>query len=132
VYVSVSIQLGPDQTISNTPNELAAEILAACEGDPELDYCTVQIISLTVPGTAGTSPTTPGAAAATRAVTEIPHFSLPFRFGPTAAVVEQDSVEEIADCIVSVLLVQKPRSVTVVLEEDVHDQLRLASVPECP
>lgn len=37
-------------------------------------------------------------------MTEIPHFSLPFRFaGPQAAVVEQDSLEEIADCLVAVL-----------------------------
>jgi hypothetical protein len=38
-------------------------------------------------------------------VTDIPHFSLPFRFaGPQAAVNEQDSIEEIADCVVAILL----------------------------
>jgi phage baseplate assembly protein W len=37
-------------------------------------------------------------------VTDIPHFSLPFRFGgPAAAVAEQDSLEEIADCCAAVL-----------------------------
>jgi phage baseplate assembly protein W len=37
-------------------------------------------------------------------VTQIPHFSQPFRFGgPQAAVVEQDSIDEIADCVLSVL-----------------------------
>jgi hypothetical protein len=34
----------------------------------------------------------------------LPHFSLPFRFGPPAAVNEQDSIEEISDCCVAILL----------------------------
>jgi hypothetical protein len=35
----------------------------------------------------------------------IPHFSYPFRFAsPSAAVSEQDSLDEIADCVLSVLL----------------------------
>jgi hypothetical protein len=34
----------------------------------------------------------------------VPHFSLPFRFaGPRAAVSEQDSLDEIADCCVAIL-----------------------------
>jgi phage baseplate assembly protein W len=38
-------------------------------------------------------------------MTAIPHFSYPFRFGgPQAAVSEQDSLEEIADCCATVLL----------------------------
>jgi len=38
-------------------------------------------------------------------VTDVPHFSLPFRFGnPTAAVSEQDSLDEIADCVLAVLV----------------------------
>jgi phage baseplate assembly protein W len=38
-------------------------------------------------------------------MTDVPHFSLPFRFGgPQAAVTEQDSVEEIADCCMAILL----------------------------
>jgi phage baseplate assembly protein W len=38
-------------------------------------------------------------------MTDVPHFSLPFRFGgPPAAVSEQDSVEEIADCCMAILL----------------------------
>jgi phage baseplate assembly protein W len=35
---------------------------------------------------------------------DVPHFSLPFRFGPPAAVTEQDSIDEIADCCVAVML----------------------------
>ena len=35
----------------------------------------------------------------------IPHFSLPFRFStPQAAVSEQDSLDEIADCVLAILL----------------------------
>ena len=38
-------------------------------------------------------------------MTEIPHFSQPFRFGgPQAAVSEQDSVDEVADCVLTVLV----------------------------
>jgi phage baseplate assembly protein W len=38
-------------------------------------------------------------------VTDVPHFSLPFRFAtPAAAVSEQDSLDEIADCVLAVLL----------------------------
>jgi len=38
-------------------------------------------------------------------VTDIPHFDLPFRFAsPQAAVVEQDSIEEIAECCLAILL----------------------------
>lgn len=36
---------------------------------------------------------------------DVPHFSLPFRFAsPAAAVTEQDSVDEIADCVLAILL----------------------------
>jgi hypothetical protein len=38
-------------------------------------------------------------------VTDVPHFSLPFRFSnPQAAVSEQDSLDEIADCVLAVLV----------------------------
>jgi hypothetical protein len=37
-------------------------------------------------------------------VADVPHFDLPLRFGPQAAVVEQDSVEEIAACVLAILL----------------------------
>jgi hypothetical protein len=38
-------------------------------------------------------------------MTDLPHFSYPFRFGgPAAAVSEQDSLEEIADCCAAILL----------------------------
>jgi phage baseplate assembly protein W len=38
-------------------------------------------------------------------MTDVPHFSLPFRFAtPQAAVNEQDSLEEIADCVLAILL----------------------------
>lgn len=38
-------------------------------------------------------------------MTDVPHFSLPFRWvGPTAAVVEQDSLDEIADCVYAILV----------------------------
>jgi len=38
-------------------------------------------------------------------MTELPHFSYPFRFGgPHAAVTEQDSLDEIADCCAAILL----------------------------
>jgi len=38
-------------------------------------------------------------------VTDVPHFSLPFRFAtPQAAVNEQDSLEEIADCCFAILV----------------------------
>jgi len=38
-------------------------------------------------------------------VTDLPHFSLPFRFtSPRAAVAEQDSLDEISDCVLAVLL----------------------------
>lgn len=38
-------------------------------------------------------------------MTDVPHFALPFRFStPRAAVVEQDSVDEIAGCVLAVLL----------------------------
>jgi len=33
----------------------------------------------------------------------IPHFSFPFRFVPPAAVTEQDSLEEVADCCLVIL-----------------------------
>ena len=35
---------------------------------------------------------------------DVPHFSLPLRFGPQAAVSEQDSIDEIADCALAVVL----------------------------
>ena len=35
---------------------------------------------------------------------DVPHFSFPFRFGPQAAVSEQDSIDEIADCALAVIL----------------------------
>lgn len=38
-------------------------------------------------------------------MTDAPHFSLPFRFAsPAAAVTEQDSIDEIADCVFAVLV----------------------------
>jgi len=38
-------------------------------------------------------------------MTDVPHFDLPFRFSsPSAAVVEQDSLEEIANCVYAVLV----------------------------
>ncbi|HEX3454191.1 MAG TPA: hypothetical protein VHS03_06160 [Gaiellaceae bacterium] len=38
-------------------------------------------------------------------MTDVPHFSQPFRFSnPYAAVTEQDSLDEIADCVLSVLV----------------------------
>jgi phage baseplate assembly protein W len=37
-------------------------------------------------------------------VTDVPHFSLPLRFGPQAAVAEQDSIDEIADAALAVIL----------------------------
>ena len=40
-------------------------------------------------------------------MTDVPHFSLPFRFNgtpPGAAVVEQDSLDDIACCVISVLV----------------------------
>jgi hypothetical protein len=37
-------------------------------------------------------------------VTDVPHFSLPFRFAPVAAVSEQDSLDEVADCVYAVLI----------------------------
>ena len=38
-------------------------------------------------------------------MTDLPHFSLPFRFTtPNAAVSEQDSIDEISDCALAVLL----------------------------
>jgi phage baseplate assembly protein W len=49
-------------------------------------------------------------------MTDVPHFSLPFRFAtPQAAVTEQDSLDEIADCVTAILLcpvgyrVEEPR-----------------------
>jgi phage baseplate assembly protein W len=37
-------------------------------------------------------------------MTDIPHFALPFRFQtPAAAVVEQDSLDEIAGCVLAIL-----------------------------
>lgn len=36
-------------------------------------------------------------------MTDVPHFSLPFRFTPQAAVSEQDSIDEITDCVLAVL-----------------------------
>lgn len=36
---------------------------------------------------------------------DVPHFSLPFRFAsPQAAVNEQDSLDEIADCVYAILI----------------------------
>ena len=38
-------------------------------------------------------------------MTDLPHFSLPFRFStPWAAVSEQDSLDEIADCVLAILV----------------------------
>ena len=37
-------------------------------------------------------------------MTDLPHFSLPFRFtSPYAAVTEQDSIDEIGDCVLAIL-----------------------------
>lgn len=37
-------------------------------------------------------------------MTDLPHFALPFRFGlPHVAVTEQDSIDEIGDCVLAVL-----------------------------
>lgn len=38
---------------------------------------------------------------------DIPHFALPFRFGPTAAVNEQDALDEIADCVLAIMVCQQ-------------------------
>jgi len=47
---------------------------------------------------------------------DVPHFSFPFRFGaPYAAVTEQDSLDEIADCCMVILLC--PQSFRVELPE---------------
>ena len=48
---------------------------------------------------------------------EIPHFALPFQFAPgsSAAVVEQDSIDEIAECVLAILLC--PRGYRVELPE---------------
>ncbi len=38
-------------------------------------------------------------------MSDVPHFALPFRFAsPQVAVTEQDSLEEISDCVVATLL----------------------------
>jgi len=38
-------------------------------------------------------------------MTDVPHFSLPFRFAsPAAAVSEQDSLDEIVDCVYAILV----------------------------
>lgn len=38
-------------------------------------------------------------------MTDVPHFALPFRFAnPQAAVNEQDSLDEIADCVYAILV----------------------------
>jgi phage baseplate assembly protein W len=38
-------------------------------------------------------------------MTDVPHFSLPFRFAtPFAATTEQDSLDEIADCVYAILV----------------------------
>jgi len=38
-------------------------------------------------------------------MTDVPHFSLPFRFAtPYAAVNEQDSIDEISDCALAIML----------------------------
>jgi hypothetical protein len=38
-------------------------------------------------------------------MSDLPHFALPFRFAtPQCATSEQDSIEEIADCVLAVLL----------------------------
>jgi phage baseplate assembly protein W len=38
-------------------------------------------------------------------MTDVPHFSFPFRFAaPNVAVSEQDSIDEIADCCLAILL----------------------------
>ena len=60
MIIRATVELGPDQTISNTPSEIATEILAACEGDPAADFCSVQVMSSPQPGTAGTPPPSSG------------------------------------------------------------------------
>jgi hypothetical protein len=41
-------------------------------------------------------------------VADVPHFALPFRFqNPAAAVTEQDSLDEIADCVLAVLVTEQ-------------------------
>jgi hypothetical protein len=38
-------------------------------------------------------------------MTDVPHFSLPFRFAsPYVAVTEQDSIDEISDCALAIML----------------------------
>jgi hypothetical protein len=38
-------------------------------------------------------------------MTDVPHFSFPFRFvNPSAATTEQDSLDEIADCVYAILV----------------------------
>lgn len=49
-------------------------------------------------------------------MTDVPHFSLPFRFAtPQAATTEQDSLDEIADCCYAILVC--PRGFRVELPE---------------
>ena len=59
MVIRVNIELAQDQTISNTPSQLAAEILAACEGTPENDYCSVTVMASPIPGSVGTLPGPP-------------------------------------------------------------------------
>lgn len=58
------------------------------------------------PVTPAPQPASGGSALSLSSVTDArqPHFALPFRFSPPAAVTEQDSLEEIADCCVAILL----------------------------
>lgn len=55
----VSIQQAEGDSISMTPEEIAAQVLEILGGDPEKDICTVQIASAPVTGTAGQLPPLP-------------------------------------------------------------------------
>jgi hypothetical protein len=59
MQITVSVTLDEGQTLAYTPDEAAAQVLAALDGDAEVDHCVCYIAAPTVPGEAGTPPESP-------------------------------------------------------------------------
>jgi len=56
MQVSVTINLGPDDTFTTEPIEVAQNVLEAVGGDPNKDVCYASIMASPVTGQAGAMP----------------------------------------------------------------------------
>jgi hypothetical protein len=58
MQITVSIALAKSESLKKTSDETAADIIKACGGKEDTDFCTVQV-SQPEPGSAGTPPPPP-------------------------------------------------------------------------